>query len=125
MQEGGPSLRRAGLLSRAKISGHCGRNYFWGPARPDRDGRRERAGYPEHPFYQRLVSAERWEAIEKEIARDASLTYATRVVPWVAHGVPRETLDRLFADVATPFKVIWRFTRRGFARREERTFRYA
>jgi hemerythrin-like domain-containing protein len=74
---------------------------------------------------QRLVSAGRWEAIEKEIARDASLTYATRVVPWAAHDVPRETLERLFADVETPFKVIWRFTRRGFARREERTFRYA
>jgi hypothetical protein len=74
---------------------------------------------------QRVVSAERWEAIEKEIAGDASLAYATRVVPWVAHGVPRETLDRLFADVETPFRIIWRFTRRGFARREARTFRYA
>jgi hemerythrin-like domain-containing protein len=74
---------------------------------------------------QRVVSAERWAAIEKEIAGDASLTYATRVVPWVAHDVPRETLDRLFVDVETPFKIIWRFTRRGFARREARTFKYA
>ncbi len=74
---------------------------------------------------QRVVSAERWESIEKEIAKDASLAYATRVVPWVAHDVPRDTLERLFADVEAPFRLIWRFTRRGFARREARTFRYS
>ena len=74
---------------------------------------------------QRLIDAERWEAIEREIGRDYSFGFAVRVVPWVAHGVPREPLERVFAQIETPFRVIWRLTRRRFARQEERVFRYA
>ena len=74
---------------------------------------------------QRLIDVGRWEAIEREIGRDYSLAVAVRVVPWVAHGVPREARDRVFADLETPFKVIWWLTHRRFARREERVFRHA
>lgn len=74
---------------------------------------------------QRLIDTERWEAIEREIGEDYSFGFAVRVVPWVAHDVPREALDRVFAQIETPFRVIWRLTRRRFARREQRVFRYA
>jgi hemerythrin-like domain-containing protein len=74
---------------------------------------------------QRLVSAERWVEIEEEIGKGGSLKEALRMVPWVGYGVPRETLERVFDAVPTPFKVIWALTHRGFARRENGTFKYA
>lgn len=74
---------------------------------------------------QRLVDPERWAAIEREIGRDHSLGFALRVVPWVAHEVPREALDRAFAQLEAPFRVIWRLRRRRWARREAVAFRYA
>ncbi len=63
--------------------------------------------------------------IEKEIGKDTSLGYAAQVVPWVAHCIPRETLQRVFRDVDAAFRVIWVLTRRRFAKREARTFKYA
>jgi hemerythrin-like domain-containing protein len=74
---------------------------------------------------QRLVDVEQWEAIEREIGKDSSFAFAVRVVPWIAHEVPREALQRVFAQIETPFKVIWRLSRGRFARRDARTFRYA
>ena len=44
---------------------------------------------------------------------------------WIAHEVPREVLDRIFAEVPAAFRVIWVLSRRGFARREAKAFRYA
>jgi hemerythrin-like domain-containing protein len=73
---------------------------------------------------QRLVDAERWVQIESQAGKP-SLKEAVRVVPWVGYGVPRETLERVFENLETPFKVMWTLTHRGFARREARTFRYA
>ncbi|MBI2243348.1 MAG: hemerythrin domain-containing protein [Nocardioides sp.] len=74
---------------------------------------------------QRVLSAEDWARIEAEIDRGASLRAAVRVVPWVAYGVPRDALDRAFAEVGGPFRLVWLLTRRAFARREARAFRYA
>lgn len=73
---------------------------------------------------QRLVTAERWAELEAEIEQGPSLREAVRIVPWVGHDLPRETLERVFADLPTPFKLIWSLTHRRFARREARTFRY-
>lgn len=74
---------------------------------------------------QRLVTPERWAEIEQEIGRGASLGKAVRMVPWVGHGLTRDTRERVFAGIETPFRVIWRLTHRRFARREARVFRYA
>jgi hemerythrin-like domain-containing protein len=74
---------------------------------------------------QRLLTAERWHEIEAEIEKGGSLREAAELVPWIGHGVPRETLDRVLASAPRALRVIWLFTRRGFARREARTFRYA
>jgi len=74
---------------------------------------------------QRVVTAEDWARLEKEIDRRGSLRGAVRLVPWIAHEVPREVLDRVFAEVPAAFRVIWVLSRRGFARREAKAFRYA
>lgn len=74
---------------------------------------------------QRTFSAEEFAVIEAEIGKGSSLREAVRMVPWVGYAVPRETLERVFDEVPTPFRVIWSLTHRGFARREARTFRYA
>lgn len=74
---------------------------------------------------QRLVDADRWAAIEHEIGRDHSFGSALRVVPWVAHEVPREALDRVFARTDAVMRAVWLLTRRRWARREARAFRYA
>lgn len=74
---------------------------------------------------QRQVGPEEWAEIETEIGKDTSLRFAVQVVPWVAHCIPRETLDRIFQDIDGSFRMIWVLTRRRFARREARAFRYA
>jgi len=74
---------------------------------------------------QRLLTPGQWAEIEKEIGKDTSLGYAAKVVPWVAHCVSRETLQRVFRDVDPAFRIVWVLTRRRFARREARAFTYA
>ena len=46
-------------------------------------------------------------------------------MPWAAYGLPRDVLGRVFAEAGLGFKLVWLATRRRFAVREERTFRYA
>lgn len=74
---------------------------------------------------QRLLTPEQWGEIETQIGKHTTLRYAARVVPWVAHCIPREVLDRVFRDLDAGFRVIWLVTRRRFARREARAFKYA
>lgn len=77
---------------------------------------------------QRLLTAEDWARIEEEHAgtRNTALSKAARLVPWVAYGVPRSALDRIFDEPGgRGFKVIWRLTRGRFARQHARAFRYA
>lgn len=77
---------------------------------------------------QRLLSAEDWARIEEEHAgaKGTPLAKVARLVPWVAYGVPRSALDRVFDEPGgRGFKVIWWCTRRRFARRHARTFRFA
>jgi hemerythrin-like domain-containing protein len=74
---------------------------------------------------QRVLSPADWQRLDEEyFSKDVSPRYAARLVPWAAYGVPREVLDRVFADVGSGFWVVWLLTRRGFARREARTFRF-
>ncbi len=73
---------------------------------------------------QRVVTLEDWARVEKAIDGRGSLRAAVRLVPWIAHDVPREPLERVFAEVGGPFRLMWLLTRRGFARRESQAFRY-
>jgi hemerythrin-like domain-containing protein len=74
---------------------------------------------------QRVLTPEQWGEIETQIGKRTTLRYAVQVVPWVAHCIPREVLDRVFRDLDAGFRVIWLVTRRRFARREARAFKYA
>ncbi len=74
---------------------------------------------------QRLMTREEWIALDEEyLQADLTLGLAVRLVPWAGYGVPREALDRVFADTGLGFKIIWLLTRRRFARREALAFRY-
>lgn len=74
---------------------------------------------------QRLMTPAEWHALDEEFFK-AGITpgYAIRMVPWAAYGVPRPALDRVFAEAGPGFKLVWLATRRRFAAREARTFRY-
>ncbi|KQW53172.1 hypothetical protein ASC77_02425 [Nocardioides sp. Root1257] len=75
---------------------------------------------------QRLLTAEDWDRIEEEHVGKPKLGKVVRLVPWAAYGVPREALERVFSQPGGGgFRLIWRLTRRGFARRHARTFRFA
>jgi hypothetical protein len=74
---------------------------------------------------QRVLTPEQWLALDEEHLRgDIGPRHAARLVPWAAYAVPREVLDRVFAEVGRGFWVMWLLTRRGFARRERRAFRF-
>lgn len=74
---------------------------------------------------QRLLTVEDFARIEHEAAPDLGLAKVVRIVPWVAYGVPREALDRVFAQPGgRGTRTIWRLTRARFARRHARTFCY-
>jgi hemerythrin-like domain-containing protein len=74
---------------------------------------------------QRLLTQDELTRIEQEAEPDLRLGRVVRIVPWAAYGVPREALDRVFAQPGgRGFRVVWRLTRRRFARRHARTFRY-
>ena len=75
---------------------------------------------------QRVMTPADWEALDEQFFKKSlSLRLVVRLVPWAAYGVPREVLARVFAEADPGFKLVWLVTRRRFARREERVFRYA
>jgi hypothetical protein len=75
---------------------------------------------------QRLMTQEEWTALDEEfLKQDLTFRRVVALVPWAAYGVPREVLDRVFAETGVGFTMVWLATRRRFAKREERTFRYA
>jgi hypothetical protein len=75
---------------------------------------------------QRLMTPEDWTAVDEEFFK-SHLTprLVTALVPWAAYGLPREILSRVFAESGLGFKLVWLATRRRFAAREARAFRYA
>ena len=77
------------------------------------------------PILQRLMTQEQWLAIDEEFFKpELTPRLAVRLVPWAAYGHPREVLERVFAETGLGFRVVWLATRRRFAAREARTFRY-
>ena len=75
---------------------------------------------------QRLMTQEEWLALDEEHFKEKMTPrFVMAVVPWAAYGLPRDVLDRVFAQTGFGFKLVWLATRRRFAAREARTFRYA
>ena len=73
---------------------------------------------------QHLTDAD-WLALEEEHFRKGlSPRDLFTMVAWAAYGIPEETQRQVFAQSGLLFVVLWRLGRRGFARRERRTFRH-
>jgi len=45
-----------------------------------------------------------------------------KLVPWVMHELPASAQERVVSTAPAALRIVWRLTRRGFARRERRTF---
>ena len=74
---------------------------------------------------QRLMTQEEWAALDEEhFKQDLAPSLVVKVVPWAAYGLPRGVLARVFAESGLGFKLVWFATRRRFAAREARAFRY-
>jgi hypothetical protein len=74
---------------------------------------------------QRVLTQQDWLALDEEhFTRRLTPRDVLRVVPWAAHGLPRQDLERVFAEVGAGFKLVWLATRRRFEVRDARTFRY-
>lgn len=74
---------------------------------------------------QRLMTPEEWLALDEEFFKsELTPRRVVSLVPWAAYGLPRDVLDRVFAESGLGFRLVWLATRRRFARREARTFRY-
>jgi hypothetical protein len=75
---------------------------------------------------QRLMTQEQWITLDEEFFKpELTPSLVVRMVPWAAYGLPPEALERVFAEAGLGFKVVWLATRRRFALREARAFRYA
>ena len=75
---------------------------------------------------QRVMTQEEWTALDEEFFKqDLEFRQVVALVPWAAYGLPRDVLGRVFAEAGLGFRLVWLATRRRFAVREERTFRYA
>jgi hemerythrin-like domain-containing protein len=66
-----------------------------------------------------------WDAIERRFAEGVTLNKVLSLLPWAVHGIPAPMRPELFARTGTAYRLLWRATRRHFARRDARAFRYA
>ena len=66
-----------------------------------------------------------WEELEEKFKEGITFGKVVSLVPWVLSEVPESALPDLFARTGGAHRLIWRLTRRRFARREAAAFRYA
>ncbi len=73
---------------------------------------------------QRHFTPADWTATEARFAEGMGLRSVVRLVPWALYAVPEAALPDLFSRTGRAHRVLWRLTRRRFARSEARTFRH-
>jgi hypothetical protein len=75
---------------------------------------------------QTLMTQEEWLELDEEHFKDEKLTLGKvlRIVPWAAYDLDREARERVLDEAGLPFRIVWRLTRRGFAKRERKAFAY-
>ena len=76
---------------------------------------------------QKVLSDDDWKRLEEEHFKPKELSPALLLngIPWIGHGLPAAGREKVLAESPLVNRLIWRATRRGFARRERRAFRYA
>lgn len=77
------------------------------------------------PYLQRAMTTEEFAASEKAAGQGYPLSMVPFLVPWVLHGLPGDSGRDFMARQGRVYAVVHALTRRGFARRERRAFRYA
>jgi hypothetical protein len=75
---------------------------------------------------QALMTQEEWLELDEKHFKDEKLTLGKvlRIVPWAAYDLEREARERVLDEAGLPFRIVWRLTHRGFAKRERKAFAY-
>ena len=78
------------------------------------------------PIIQQELTPEEWERLDEEVFKaNVSFGQVVKLVPWVAHEVPRPILETLFAlPGGRVHRLLWALTRGRFERRERVAFRH-
>ena len=66
-----------------------------------------------------------WDELDERFQEGITFGKVVALVPWAISEVPASALTDLFARTGGAHRLIWRLTRRRFARQEARAFRYA
>ena len=66
-----------------------------------------------------------WDELDEKFQEGITFGKVVALVPWAISEVPASALTDLFARTGGVHRLIWRLTRRRFARQEARAFRYA
>ena len=76
------------------------------------------------PLLQRTMTPAEWEASEKAAQKGYPPKVIPFLVPWALDRLPEDAAQHLLGQAGVVYAVIHRLTRRGYARREARAFRY-
>ncbi|GAB2478546.1 hemerythrin domain-containing protein [Jatrophihabitans fulvus] len=75
------------------------------------------------PLLQRVLSVEEWHEIdERGFKKDLTLRQVLRIVPWAGHRLDPETQAVALRQAGAAFRLVWRLTRRRWARDERQAF---
>ena len=78
------------------------------------------------PLMQRILPADDWEPLrEGRPVRPSRSGSCRSCVGWGLHGLPADAAARMTAIAGPGYVLVHRLVRRGWERRERRTFRYA
>lgn len=77
------------------------------------------------PLVQRYLPPADWEASEQAAKKSFAPRELGFLIPWAATGLPPQARDRAFGGAGLLFRVLYRLTRRRFARAEAVAFRHA
>jgi hemerythrin-like domain-containing protein len=69
------------------------------------------------PLFGRHFTAEEYTVLEQAAVKEGSLKDMLFTCPWLVASADPETRDRIFENVPAALKLLWKLTRRGYARR--------
>jgi hypothetical protein len=77
------------------------------------------------PLVQRHLSTEQWEHAEDRAGTGVPFRELAFLVPWLAEGLDRATIERVLAKAGAPMRMLLALTRGRFAKAEAVAFRHA
>jgi hemerythrin-like domain-containing protein len=69
------------------------------------------------PLFARHFTASEYEELEAQAVKEGSLKTMLFTCPWLVASAEPEVRDHIFETVPSALKVLWKLTRRGYARR--------